>query len=82
MKDAKCIRSGKAKDIYRRPDGNIVFVFTDRVTAFDGKKKASFENKGELCCKLSCFWFDVLEAEGIKTHFKEYVPPCHIAINT
>lgn len=75
MKDAKYIRSGKAKDIYRRPDGNIVFVFTDRVTAFDGKKKASFKNKGELCCKLSCFWFDVLEAEGIKTHFKEYVPP-------
>lgn len=75
MKDAKYIRSGKAKDIYRRPDGNIVFVFTDRVTAFDGKKKASFKNKGELCCKLSCFWFDILEAEGIKTHFKEYVPP-------
>ncbi len=82
MKDAKYIRSGKAKDIYRRPDGNIVFVFTDRVTAFDGKKKASFENKGELCCKLSCFWFEKLQAEGIKTHFKEYVPPNHTAINT
>ena len=46
------------------------------------RKKASLENKGELCCKLSCFWFDVLEAEGIKTHFREYVPPNHTAINT
>ena len=45
-------------------------------------KKASFENKGELCCKLSCFWYEKLQVEGIKTHFKEYVPPCHIAINT
>jgi len=75
MENAKYIRSGKAKDIYRRTDGDIVFVFTDRVTAFDGKKKASFKNKGEICCKLSCFWFELLQAEGIKTHFKEYVPP-------
>ena len=74
MKNAKYIRSGKAKDIYQS-DGDIVFVFTDRVTAFDGKKKASFKNKGEICCKLSCFWFELLQAEGIKTHFKEYVPP-------
>ncbi|MCK4476173.1 MAG: phosphoribosylaminoimidazolesuccinocarboxamide synthase [Methanophagales archaeon] len=74
MNEAKYIRSGKAKDIYRRPNGDIVFVFTDRVTAFDGRKKASFKNKGEICCKLSCFWFELLQAEGIKTHFKEYVP--------
>jgi len=70
----KYIRSGKAKDIYQS-NGDIIFVFTDRVTAFDGKKKASFKNKGEICCKLSCFWFELLQAEGIKTHFKKYVPP-------
>jgi len=75
MKNAKYIRSGKAKDIYRRPDGSIIFVFTDRVTAFDGKKKAECASKGEICCKLSCFWFELLQAEGIKTHFKECVPP-------
>ena len=72
---AKYIRSGKAKDIYQRPDGDIIFVFTERVTAFDGKKKAEYASKGETCCKLSCFWFEKLEAEGVKTHFKEYVPP-------
>ncbi len=82
MEHANYIRSGKAKDIYRRPNGDIVFVFTDRVTAFDGRKKASFKNKGEICCKLSCFWFELLQAEGIKTHFKGCVPPCHKAIST
>ncbi len=69
------LRSGKAKDIYRRRDGYIEFVFTDRVTAFDGKKKAVFPHKGEICCKLSCFWFEKLGENGIKTHFRGYIPP-------
>ncbi|MGB2842375.1 MAG: phosphoribosylaminoimidazolesuccinocarboxamide synthase [Halobacteriota archaeon] len=75
MENAKFIRSGKAKDVYRRPDGDIIFLFTDRVTAFDGIKKADYQGKGEACCKLSCFWFEKLQAEGIKTHFKECMPP-------
>ena len=75
MNEAKFIGRGKAKDIYQRPNGDIVFVFTDRVTAFDGIKKAEYNDKGAICCKLSCFWFEKLQAEGIKTHFKEYVPP-------
>ena len=75
MNEAKFIRSGKAKDIYRRLDGDIVFVFTDRVTAFDGLKKAEYKHKGAICCKLSCFWFEKLQAEGLKTHYKEYLPP-------
>lgn len=75
MENAKFIRSGKAKDVYRRPDGDIIFLFTDRVTAFDGIKKADYQGKGEACCKLSCFWFEKLQAEGIKTHFKDCMPP-------
>lgn len=75
MNEAEFIRSGKAKDIYRRPDGTIVFVFTDRVTAFDGLKKAEYKDKGAICCKLSCFWFEKLQAEGIPTHYRAYLPP-------
>ncbi len=73
--DREFVRSGKAKDIYRRRDGYIVFVFTDRVTAFDGKKKAVYPDKGEICCKLSCFWFEKLHENGIRTHFRGYIPP-------
>ncbi|HDS44608.1 MAG TPA: phosphoribosylaminoimidazolesuccinocarboxamide synthase [Methanomicrobia archaeon] len=75
MNEATYLRSGKAKDLYQRPDGDIVFVFTDRVTAFDGLKKAEYTGKGTICCMLSCFWFQQLEAAGIKTHFREFVPP-------
>jgi phosphoribosylaminoimidazole-succinocarboxamide synthase len=75
MNKATFIRSGKAKDLYLRPNGDIIFVFTGRVTAFDGKKKADYKAKGEICCELSSFWFEKLQAAGIKTHFKEFVPP-------
>ncbi|MHC1636374.1 MAG: phosphoribosylaminoimidazolesuccinocarboxamide synthase [Candidatus Methanospirareceae archaeon] len=75
LEDARFMRSGKAKDLYIKEDGDVLFVFTDRVTAFDGRKKASFEGKGEICCKLSCFWFEKLGSAGIKTHFKGYIPP-------
>ncbi|MDF2955832.1 phosphoribosylaminoimidazolesuccinocarboxamide synthase [Candidatus Alkanophaga liquidiphilum] len=69
------LRVGKAKDVYLDDAGDVVFVFTDRVTAFDGQKKAEFLKKGEVCCRLSCFWFKKLEAAGVKTHFKRFVPP-------
>ena len=75
MDEARFLRSGKAKDLYQRPNGDILFLFTNRVTAFDGLKKATYEDKGAICCQLSCFWFEQLEAAGIRTHFKEYVPP-------
>ena len=36
------ISSGKTKDIYETSDNNLIFEFTDRVTAFDGKKKVEY----------------------------------------
>lgn len=74
IKEAEFIISGKAEDTYQRPDGDIISGFTDRVTAFGGAKKAECKDKGETCCKLSCLWLEKLQAEGIKTRFKEYVP--------
>ncbi|MHC1565878.1 MAG: phosphoribosylaminoimidazolesuccinocarboxamide synthase [Candidatus Syntropharchaeales archaeon] len=72
--EARKIGSGKAKDIYEL-DGDIVFVFTDRTTAFDGLKKAEFAHKGEVCCRLSTHYFKLLEDNGILTHFIAFIPP-------
>lgn len=65
----KLIGQGKAKDIYLAESGEIIFDFTDRITAFDGMKKAEIPGKGAVCCGLAAYWFHVLEAEGIPTHF-------------
>ena len=63
------VSSGKAKDIYETPDGNLLFEFTDRVTAFDGIKKAEYQDKGEITCRVAEYWFNILEQEGIPTHY-------------
>jgi phosphoribosylaminoimidazole-succinocarboxamide synthase len=63
------ISSGKAKDIYETSDNNLIFEFTDRVTAFDGKKKAEYQQKGEITCRLAEYWFRIMEQEGIPTHY-------------
>jgi phosphoribosylaminoimidazole-succinocarboxamide synthase len=67
----KLIGKGKAKDIYLADNGTIIFEFTDRVTAFDGAKKAMYSKKGNVCCGLATYWFKILNKEGIRSHFKE-----------
>ncbi|MCD4845936.1 MAG: hypothetical protein K8R25_15765 [Methanosarcinales archaeon] len=36
--------SGKEKDIYETSGGKLLFEFTDRVNAFNGKKKAEYRD--------------------------------------
>ena len=67
------IGKGKAKDIYLADSGDIIFEFTDRVTAFDGAKKAEYPHKGEVCCSLAAYWFKILKKESVPTHFKEKI---------
>jgi len=69
----RLIGKGKAKDIYLDDSGDIIFDFTDRVTAFDGAKKAEYPHKGKVCCSLAAYWFKILEKEGVPTHFKEKI---------
>ncbi len=57
----KFIASGKVKDIYDLEDGNLLFLFSDRVSAFDVKFKEEIPKKGEVLCKFAEFWFNVLD---------------------
>lgn len=51
------LRSGKVKDIYELDDGNLLFHFSDRVSAFDVKFPTPIPRKGEVLCKFAEFWF-------------------------
>ena len=62
----KFLRSGKVKDIYELPDGNILFHFSDRVSAFDVKFPTPIPKKGEILCRFTEFWFKKLP---IKNHY-------------
>ena len=63
---------GKAKKIYRVDSPDHFWVeYKDDATAFNGLKKGTIQNKGELNNKISQFFFQLLEKKGIPTHFVE-----------
>jgi phosphoribosylaminoimidazole-succinocarboxamide synthase len=70
MKGGELLYSGKAKTIYRSGEpGLLVMEFRDDITAFDGDKKAIWKGKGTYNCCVSTFFFQMLEKNGIPTHF-------------
>ncbi len=61
---------GKVKTIFALDEPDKVLIqYEDKVTAGNGKTEAYFENKGEVCCKISELLFQELERYGIKTHY-------------
>ena len=57
----RLIRTGKVKDIYQLDNGNILFHFSDRISAFDVQIATPIPRKGEVLCKFAEFWFDTLK---------------------
>ena len=61
---------GKAKQVYETDNENEYVVFyKDDATAFNGEKKAEIDSKGILNNKISTIIFEMLNKNGIKTHF-------------
>ena len=61
---------GKAKSIYKTDkEDELISLFRNDMTAFNGVKKDSFAGKGVYNATVSAFFFDYLEKNGVKTHF-------------
>jgi phosphoribosylaminoimidazole-succinocarboxamide synthase len=58
---------GKVRDVYR-VDNRILFIATDRISAFDYVLPTGIPDKGRVLTQLSIFWFDFLR-ELTPTHF-------------
>lgn len=72
----KLTYQGKTKDVYQREDGNYVLKFKDDVTGVDGvfdpganTVGLSIEGAGKAGLKLTTFFFEQLNKQGIPTHF-------------
>lgn len=66
---------GKVRDIYQIDPNTLLFVATDRISAYDVIMENGITDKGKLLTKLSEFWFDFLPIENHlikKNIFKEY----------
>ncbi len=50
-------RRGKVRDTYRLPDGGLLMVATDRVSAFDVVMPTPIPDKGRVLTQMSRWWF-------------------------
>ena len=57
------IRSGKVRDLWELPDGRLVLIASDRISAFDVVLPTAIPDKGRVLTGLSRFWF--AETAGI-----------------
>ena len=53
--------SGKVRDVYRLDDERLLFVATDRISAFDYVLATGIPHKGKVLNQLSLFWFEFLK---------------------
>jgi phosphoribosylaminoimidazole-succinocarboxamide synthase len=52
--------SGKVRDVYQLDNDHLLFVATDRISAFDYVLATGIPHKGRVLSQLSLFWFDFL----------------------
>lgn len=66
----KCIASGKVRDLYEIDKSTLLFVATDRISAYDVVMENGIPMKGKLLTMLSAFWFDILSKQipALRTH--------------
>jgi len=57
----KKLKSGKVRDVFEL-ENNLLFVATDRISAFDCVMPNGIPRKGEVLTQLSHFWFDQTES--------------------
>lgn len=61
------IAKGKVRDIYEVDSESLLFVATDRISAYDVIMENGIKDKGKLLTQISVFWFDFLK-DNIKNH--------------
>jgi phosphoribosylaminoimidazole-succinocarboxamide synthase len=54
------IHSGKVRDLYRLPDGDLLMVASDRISAYDFLLEPGIPDKGAILTQMSLWWFDRL----------------------
>lgn len=64
--------AGKAKSVFTTDDPDqLVIVFRDDASAFDGKKRDALARKGAVNNQFNAFIMEKLQAAGIPTHFQK-----------
>jgi phosphoribosylaminoimidazole-succinocarboxamide synthase len=60
IEGAEHVHSGKVRDLYRLPDGRLLMVASDRISAYDFVLETPIPDKGEILTRMSLWWFERL----------------------
>ncbi len=58
--DLELFASGKVRDVYSLGADHLLFIATDRISAFDYVLATGIPHKGQVLTQISLFWFDFL----------------------
>ena len=70
--------SGKVRDIYAYPDGRLLFVASDRISAYDWVLPTTIPDKGRVLTALTLWWFAQL-AGVVPNHLVSTDVPAEVA---
>ena len=65
--DLKLKASGKVRDVYEIDEKQLLFIASDRISAFDYVLATGIPHKGRVLNQISLFWFDFL-ADVVPNH--------------
>jgi len=67
LPDLKLKASGKVRDVYDIDESQLLFIASDRISAFDYILATGIPHKGRILNQISLFWFDFL-ADVVPNH--------------
>jgi len=68
------LASGKVRDIYDLEDGTLLFVTSDRISAFDVVMAEPIPDKGRVLTAITAFWLELLSPVA-PNHLVSLEPP-------
>lgn len=76
MSQMEQLYEGKAKILYTTDDPEILLShYKDDATAFNAQKRGKITGKGEINCAIAAHLFQLLESQGIPTHYIDCPAP-------
>ena len=78
MTDLRHLHSGKVRDLYETPDGLLLMVASDRISAYDFVLPTPIPDKGAVLTQLSLWWFEQL-ADLVPNHVVSTDVPAELA---
>ncbi|MCP4744488.1 MAG: phosphoribosylaminoimidazolesuccinocarboxamide synthase [Actinomycetales bacterium] len=68
------VYSGKVRDLFSTPDNRLLFIASDRISAYDWVLPTLIPDKGKILTRLSLWWFEQL-ADIVPSHVSRASAP-------